>query len=260
MLDKKVVVITGASSGVGRETALLCAEKGAETVLIARNSEKLKNAERKIRERGDSAGSFTLDVRNCGQVEKVFGEIAGKYGRIDVLVNCAGIGQFAPLVSTDMEDVKKMFSVNVIGLMACTKAVLPLMIRQKSGQIVNVASIAGKLATPKSTVYAATKHAVLGFSNGLRMEVEDKGIRVTAVNPGPIRTAFFETADPAGTYAARVGPFMLDPKTVARRIVQAVEKKKREISLPWYMGLAAKIYQLFPVPVEKIGGRWFRMK
>lgn len=260
MRNNKVVVITGASSGVGLETALLCAGRGADTILLARNAEKLKIAERRISRLGFHANSFVLDVGDLDQVKKVFSEITSRYGHIDVLINCAGVGKFATLASTEMEDVEKMFSVNVIGLMACTKAVLPLMIRQKSGHIVNVASIAGKLATPKSTVYAATKHAVIGFSNGLRMEVEDRGIFVTVINPGPIRTAFFDTADPLGKYMAKVGRFMLDPKFVAYKIVRAIEKKKREINLPWYMGLGARIYQLFPGLVEKFGGHWLKMK
>lgn len=260
MLHDKVVVITGASSGVGLETALLCAGKGAETVLIGRDPEKLKSAERKINELGYSTGSFAVDIGDSDQVEKVFRKIASKYGRIDVLVNCAGTGKFAALDSTKMEDVKKMFSVNVIGLIACTRSVLPLMIGQGGGHIVNIASIAGKLATPKSTVYAATKHAVIGFSNGLRMEVEDRGIFVTVVNPGPIQTAFFQTADPSGHYADEVSRFMLSPQFVARKIVKGIEKRKREINLPWYMDLGTRIYQLCPELVESLGGRWLKMK
>ncbi|RYL94816.1 SDR family oxidoreductase [Sporolactobacillus sp. THM7-4] len=261
MLENKIIVITGASSGVGREIAIECAAKGAIVLLLARRLDKLVAVEKKIEQNGlGKSRSFAVDVSDMKQVERVFAEIVVQFHRIDVLINCAGFGKFEPLTEADLDEARKMFSVNVIGLMACTKSVLPVMFRQEAGQIVNIASIAGKIATPKSTVYSATKHAVLGFTNALRMEVEDRGITVTAVNPGPIQTAFFAKADPEGSYLSHVEKFMLQPGYVAQRTVQAIEKRKREVNLPWYMGLGAKLYQLSPSLFEKAGSHWLKMK
>lgn len=260
-LKSKIIVITGASSGIGREIALKFAEKGAVPLLIARSEDKLVSLKKAIYDRFQiTARSYVLDVSRTEDVKTVFEQIFIHCERIDVLVNCAGFGVFDYFSEAKIEDIKKMFAVNAVGLMACTKMVVPHMIRRRSGHIVNIASIAGKLSTPKSTVYAATKHAVLGFSNGLRMELADKGISVMAVNPGPIRTPFFATADPGGNYAKRAGRFMLDPSFVARKVIEAIEKNKREVNLPWYMGTGTKFYQIFPRLVERAAGPWFKLK
>lgn len=260
-LKGKIVVITGASSGVGREIALMFAEKEAVPLLIARSGDKLDSLKRTIFDRFRiAAQSYVLDVGRTEDVKKVFEQILIDFGRVDVLVNCAGFGVFDYFSEVKMEDIKEMFAVNAIGLLACTKMVVPQMIRRRSGHIVNIASIAGKMATPKSTVYSATKHAVLGFSDGLRTELADQGVSVTAVNPGPIRTPFFEIADPGGNYVKSVGRFMLEPSFVARKVVGAVEKNKREVNLPWYMGAGATFYRIFPRFVEWAAKPWLKLK
>lgn len=258
--DHQVVVITGASSGVGKETALLLAKHGATTILLARSQERLKVLSAKIGQQGGQSAVFTIDINDPEQVASVFGKIIARFGKIDVLINCAGFGAFKSVDEMDMETVRKMFGVNVIGLIACTKAVLPQMIRQHSGQIVNIASIAGKIATTNSAVYSATKHAVIGFSDGLRLDLKGKGVSVTVVNPGPVRTPFFKTADPDGHYASAVDRFMMNPSFVAAKIVRAVRIRKRELNLPWYMGFGGRLYQLFPRLVECLGERWMKLK
>ncbi len=115
-------------------------------------------------------------------------------------MNNAGYGIFAEAEKVEFVDVEGMFAVNVVGLIACTQEVIPFMCKRGSGHIINVASQAGKLATPKSSIYSSTKHAVLGYTNSLRMEMAQRGVFVTAVNPGPIRTEFFQIADPGGSY------------------------------------------------------------
>lgn len=260
MLENKIIVITGASSGVGKETAFRCAAGGAETVLLSRSEENLMSICKEIRLQKGRADYFILDVSDRHAVEATFKSILSKYGRIDILINCAGFGIFETLVSSKIEDAERMFAVNVTGLISCTKAVLPQMIERHEGHIVNIASIAGKLPTAKSSVYSATKHAIVGFSNALRLEIENKGVQVTVINPGPIRTPFFKKADPKGDYASKIDRFMLDAGYVADRIIRSVEEGKREIDLPWYMGLTAKLYQLFPRTTEKFGARWMKMK
>jgi uncharacterized protein len=153
-----------------------------------------------------------------------------------------------------------MFEVNVVGLIACTSMVLPTMRERRFGHIINIASQAGKIATPKSSIYSATKHAVLGYSNSLRMELADHQVFVTTVNPGPIATNFFNIADEKGTYVKNVQKFMLQPEFVAGKVVDAMLTKTREINLPRWMNLGSIVYTLFPRAFERIGRKAFNKK
>jgi hypothetical protein len=159
-----------------------------------------------------------------------------------------------------IEEVKGMFSVNVVGLIACTSMVLPLMKKQSSGHIINIASMAGKIATPKSSAYSATRHAVLGYSNSLRMELADDNVYVTTVNPGPIATNFFDIADEQGTYVKNVQRYMLQPDFVAQKITDAMFTKKREINLPRWMNAGSILFALFPNLFERAGKKAFNKK
>ena len=131
---------------------------------------------------------------------------------------------------------------------------MPSFLARGGGHIVNVASIAGKIGTPKSTGYTASKHAVLGLSNALRLELAGTGVAVTAINPGPIDTPFFALADPDGTYVNNVRWFMLKPEKVASRIVKAIESRKAEVDLPLAAAAGVKLYQLFPRLADKLVG------
>jgi short-subunit dehydrogenase len=257
----KVIVITGASSGIGAEMARETARKGWQPVLLSRTETKLKDLQGSIRQEiGVLPIIHTLDVRNRADVERVFEAILTEVPAIDVLINNAGFAIFDRFADAKLSDIEDMFQTNVIGLMACTQAVLPKMLTQKKGHIINIASQAGKIATPKSSGYSATKHAVLGFTNSLRLELEGTNIHVTAVNPGPIETNFFSIADESGKYVENVQKYMLNPKEVAQKIIGTVENPKREINLPGWMNAGSKLYQLMPQLVEKIGGKAFKQK
>ncbi|WP_338470177.1 SDR family oxidoreductase [Niallia sp. XMNu-256] len=253
-LQHKNIIITGASSGVGRSLAEKCAENGANLILLARRLDVLKEIQTDLQTRYSvSVRIFKLDVSDTDEVKNVFGQIIKEIGQIDVLVNNAGFGLFRTAHETSIEKIKDMFAVNVIGLIACTNMVLPVMLQQEEGHIINIASQAGKIATPKSSSYAATKHAVLGFTNSLRMEVSDMNIFVTAVNPGPIQTNFFSIADETGSYAKNVKRFMITPDFVASKIVNAVLTNKRELNLPRWMNAGSVLFALFPRLFEKAG-------
>ncbi|MFC0043325.1 SDR family NAD(P)-dependent oxidoreductase [Metabacillus iocasae] len=260
-LKNKNVVITGASGGLGEKIAYEVAKRGGNVVLIARTEEKLRVVAAKIqRQYKTSCYTYELDVSHIENVQRTFTQIKKKIGSIDVLVNNAGFGIFESVEDAKMEDIEAMFQVNVLGLIACTKMVLPDMVKRNKGQIINIASQAGKLATPKSSGYAATKHAVLGFTNSLRMELSKTNVYVTAVNPGPIQTDFFTIADTSGNYTKSVEKFMLNPDVVAKKVVDAMIKKKREINLPGWMGMGSTLYQLAPRLVEKLAGNAFHRK
>ncbi|MCM3002376.1 SDR family NAD(P)-dependent oxidoreductase [Priestia koreensis] len=260
-LKNKVVVITGASSGIGEKVALKAAELGAKPVLIARSVDKLVALSDQIKEKfGTTCTYYQLDVGDFVKVTETFQRIIQEEKTIDILINNAGFGVFDTFYEANFSDIEKMFEVNVLGLMACTKAVLPFMMDRNSGHIINIASQAGKLATPKSSGYSASKHAVLGFTNSLRLELGKTNIAVSAVNPGPIETNFFNIADKSGTYVKNVQQFMLKSDYVADRIIGLMQKPKRELNLPRWMNMGSVLYNLFPRVADKLTGNILNRK
>jgi uncharacterized protein len=257
MLNNKRVWITGAGSGIGAEVARQLAQRGAIPILTGRDEAKLQAAADSI---GGRPAIYRLDVTDNEQVRAVAGRIIEEHGGIDVLLNNAGFGMFERFEDAPLEHFEAMMDTNYMGIVRCTQAVLPQMRKQGSGQIVNVASIAGKLGTPKSTGYSASKHAVLGLTNALRMELKGTGIAVSAVNPGPIDTPFFEKADPEGNYVRNVRWFMMTPERVAREIVKVIDKRKAEVDLPFTAAFGVKLVQLFPTAANKLAGRLFDRK
>ncbi|WP_100406906.1 SDR family NAD(P)-dependent oxidoreductase [Bacillus solitudinis] len=259
MVAKKVW-ITGASSGIGRQMALDAAREGHIPILIARNEKRLRAIQIEIESLGGQAYIAKLDVSDFGKVDKVLNDLLLIVGGIDVLINNAGFAVFRYLKDAPIAEIKEMFDVNVVGLIYVTQRLLPEMMNQQSGHIINIASQAGKFPTPKASVYAATKHAVLGFTNSLRMELEDTNIRVSSVNPGPIRTAFFERADEEGSYVKNVDKWMLPPEYVSKKVIQLIKQPKRELNLPRWMNVGSTLYQLMPRVVERIAGKKLNKK
>lgn len=260
-LENKVIMITGASGGLGAHLAMDVAKRGAIPVLFARREDQLKIVQETIlKETGIQAPFYTLDVSKPESVESVMKQVLIDQKDIHILVNNAGYGVFEEFAEASWQNIEGMFSTNVLGLMACTRAVLPHMLQRGSGHIINIASQAGKISTPKSSVYAATKHAVLGFSNGLRLEVAHKGVHVTTVNPGPIATDFFTLADKSGNYVKNVQKLMLQPSHVSLKIVEAMQRPVRELNLPWWMNVGSTLYQVAPKLIETLGGKSFRQK
>nr|WP_238357752.1 SDR family oxidoreductase [Cohnella zeiphila] len=245
----RVVLITGASSGIGAETAALLAERGAVPVLAARSADKLRDAAARIR--GEHL-TVPMDVADDESVAEGVRRAEEKYGRIDVLVNNAGYGEFVPFERTTVSQFQGMMDVNLMGAVRCVKAVLPRMAAARSGHIVNVASIAGKIGTAKTTAYSASKHALLGFTSALRQECKGMGIVVSAINPGPIDTPFFDRADPDGTYVRNLGRFMLKPEQVARAIVGVIERPRPEKDLPFVASVGARLFQVFPAMADRL--------
>ncbi len=187
-LHGRIVVITGATSGLGALLGGKFADKGAVPVLTGRSSAKLLEAASRF---PGTLDTYVMDVTSSQDVERTVNEIMEKYGRIDVLVNNAGFGIFKSALEAPLSDFEEMMDVNYMGVVRCTKAVLPHMVQAGAGNIVNIASMAGKIGTAKSSGYTASKHAVLGFTNSLRQELIGSGVVLSAVNPGPIDTPFF---------------------------------------------------------------------
>lgn len=257
-LNGKVAVITGASSGIGAIMAQQLAAQGAIPVLMARSVEKLGAAAAALN--GREHAVYSLDVTSTAQVTAVMEQVLERFGRIDILINNAGYGVFETFLSASLDEIEQMMDVNYMGTVRCTKAVLPHMVKRGSGHIVNIASMAGKIGSAKSTGYSATKHAVLGFTNCLRQELNGTGVYVTAINPGPIDTPFFDKADPSGTYVKNIKWFMLKPERVAAKVLQAIEKRIPEVDMPFVAGFGVKLFQLFPRVFDKLASGMLNKK
>lgn len=248
-LRDKIVVITGASSGIGAITAQMLSKRGAIPILVARSEDKLQAIAAGIQ---GKFGMYTCDVRDSARVEEMFAEILHVYGRIDILLNNAGYGKFADFTEMPTEEFDDMMDVNYMGIVRCTKAVVPHMLERGSGQIVNLASMAGKIGTSKSVAYTASKHAVLGFTNALRQELRKSGVVISAINPGPIATDFFKTADPTGTYVKNVAKMMMTPEHVSAKLIKTMETGKEEVDLPGLAAFGIRLYGLFPRLADKL--------
>lgn len=237
--------------------AKMLAERGAIPVLTGRNISKLKEISAAIK---GKSSFYQMDVTDNEQVKRTVEAVIAEYGKIDVLLNNAGYGKFENFMSMNVESFEQMMDTNYLGIVRCTKAVVPHMVKQGSGHIVNIASLAGKIGTAKSTSYTATKHAVLGFTNALRMELREQGIQVSAVNPGPIDTPFFSLADPSGSYVKNVNWFMMKPEYVVKKIIRLIERRKAELDLPKTAAFGIKLYQLLPRTIDRLFGGMLNRK
>lgn len=257
MLHGKIVAITGASSGIGAVMARMLADKGAVPLLMARSLEKLTQIS------GTIAGNhriYKLDVTDANMVVTVMEQARAEFGRIDVLINNAGYAVFERFADAPLSHFQDMMDVNYMGMVRCTKAVLPHMTELGHGHIVNIASMAGKVGSPKSTAYSASKHAVLGFTNSLRQELRHTGIMVSAINPGPIDTPFFDRADPSGNYVNNIRWMLLQPEQVASKAVRLIERRKAELDLPFVAAAGTKLYQLFPRLFDAVASKLLNKK
>jgi NADP-dependent 3-hydroxy acid dehydrogenase YdfG len=187
-LSGKVVAITGASSGIGEATALACAGAGAAVALAARRTERIEALAERIAAEGGAALAITTDVADEEQASEFIARTETELGRLDVLVNNAGVMLLGPVQNAPTEEWRRMISANVFGVLYCTHAALPLMLEQGSGHIVTVSSVAGRVVRAGSAVYNLTKWGVGAFSEALRQEVAREGIRVTLVEPGAVAT------------------------------------------------------------------------
>ncbi|TSD90674.1 SDR family oxidoreductase [Mycobacterium sp. KBS0706] len=187
-IDGKVVVITGASSGLGEATARLLSEQGASVVLGARRADRLKALADELSWRGGKALAVVTDVADRAQVQALVDVAVQAHDRVDVMINNAGLMPQAPLERLTVDDWDRMIDVNLKGVLYGIAAALPQMQRQKAGHIINVSSVAGHRVGPGFAVYAATKHAVRALSEGLRQEVKPYNIRTTVISPGAVAT------------------------------------------------------------------------
>ncbi|RCW64844.1 SDR family NAD(P)-dependent oxidoreductase [Saliterribacillus persicus] len=260
LLNKRIL-ITGASSGIGESLAYSLAKAGSIVILVARSEQKLLKIKQEIEEESSaSVYTYAVDITDTYKWMECLQRIIDDIGTLDAIINNAGMGLFEELSNMDWNSAQKMIDLNLTALIKTTHFLIPHLDDKEPAHIVNISSQAGKIATPKSSVYSATKFAVIGFSNALRLELAAKNIYVTTVNIGPVRTNFFNVADPSGKYKASVDRFMLEPEEVSKKIQESLFTKKREINLPMWMNMASTVYQLFPKLVELLFKKQFNQK
>ena len=222
-LEDRVAVVTGGSTGIGRATARELAREGARVAICARTEPDLEEAAREIRSEGGEVVAVTADVSSREDVERLASRAREELGPVDVLVNNAGIGVFGSLEELRAEDFDRCFDVNVRGVFLCCRAFAPSMAERGDGVVVNVASLAGKNFFPGGSVYAGSKHAVMGLSKSLMVELRDRGVRVLTVCPGSVDTPFFDKADREQPDREKI----VAPEDVAELIVESVRLSDR---------------------------------
>ena len=224
-IENKVVIVTGASSGLGEATARRLAKNGAKLMLAARREERLKELVTEISQDGGTAKYQIVDVTDRSQVEALAQATKQAYDRIDVLVNNAGLMPLSPLAANKVDEWEQMVDVNIKGVLYGVSAVMPVMLEQGAGHIINLSSVAGHKVFAGGTVYCATKFAVKAISEGIRMESDGK-IRSTNISPGAVATELTNTISHEETaeMAEQLYDMAIDADAIARAITYAIEQ------------------------------------
>ena len=250
-LTGKVVVVTGASMGIGEAIAKVFAEQGAGVVLLSRDTARAEAARERI---GFPERTIALscDVRHSEEIDRVLGLTLHHFKRVDVWINNAGHGLMDSVAELDPPASHELFETNFYGALSGMQAVIPVMRQQGGGTIINISSVAGHIPLPFHGAYSATKFALNAIGNAARVELKKDAIHVLTVCPGYVRTAFAQNAirgnDPKTVRPAAIRG--ISAERVARATLRGYLKGKREVIVPWWMHVPVKLYQLFPAMVE----------
>ena len=253
----KVVLITGASSGIGKQTAIEFAKLGSNIILVARRKNKLEQVENELKQFNVNTLVCACDVSKKDQVEELSRIVLQKFDSIDILVNNAGFAIYGSVSDLSINEIESQMETNYFGMIYCVKNFLPLMLKKKSGHIVNVASVGASFSVPGVSSYCATKFAMLGFSEGLKHELYGTGVGLTVVSPIMVRTPLFE--HPSFTNFSKFSTGVsLSSETVAKTIIKASNSSRLEIVVPSVARAAIWFKQTFPFLINPIIGRIFR--
>lgn len=223
--DDQIALVTGATSGIGLELARLLAQRGARVVGTGRDQGRLMALAPQV----DLA--LTLDVQQDDSVQAAAAAVLDRYGRVDLLINNAGVGLFQAWQDTSLDDMQRIMDVNLFGAVRITRAFLPGMVERGRGVVVNIASVAGERGYAKHTAYCASKHAMIGWSRGLQKDLKGSGVDVVIVCPPAVDTPFFSNAGFLDYREKHPGLSMMGPRQVAEQTLSAVGARKRQVIL-----------------------------
>ncbi len=251
----KIVIITGASSGIGKESALEFAKLHASIVLVSRDKNKLEEVAKELLKYQTQILVCACDISQKDQVNEMSKQVLEKFGTVDVLVNNAGFGIYGNFNDLKVEEIESQMRTNYLGMVYCTKTFLPKMLEQKSGHIINVASVAASFGIPGMAGYCASKFAMLGCSESLYHELKGSGIGITVVSPIMVRTSFFnhDSFNKMPRYTTA-----LSANTVAKAVVRAASSPRLEIVVPQFVRIAIWFKHTFPYLINPIVGQIFR--
>ena len=249
-LQNKVVLVTGASSGIGMGFAIRAAKDGATVLLAARRKEKLEEVKKQVEELGGKAEVFPTDVADKSQVKQLFLD-ATKDGRlIDMVFNNAGIGFVGNIYDLPADEIEKVLDVNVKGMIMVAKYAAEVMVRQNFGHIIFCSSLAGLITLPQWSVYVASKWAITGFADSIRPELKKFNVKITTLHPGAVTTEFFEP-DKANIEISKMGK-ALTIDEVAEYVYNATFTDKKRIVIPGTSQMFSSVYRFFPGLAEKM--------
>ncbi|HDN04307.1 MAG TPA: SDR family NAD(P)-dependent oxidoreductase [Chloroflexi bacterium] len=257
--ENPVVIITGASSGIGEKAALTLAEKGYRVVIAARRKDRLDDIAEQIRKIGGEVLPLQLDLSQVGQIKDLVERTRNVFGRIDVLVNNAGSARHLWLDEQSLEEnIQTQLQVNLIGMIQLTRLVIPEMVASGSGQIIHISSIASWVGVPTYTIYNASKFGSRGFMSSLRRELRGTGVTISEIFPGAVDTEFGQDPD-VSWKTTTVTPklALLSPQSVADQILEMILRKKTRSVIPGFMWLAIWADAHFPGIVGWILSKYF---
>jgi len=236
----KVVFLTGASSGIGEALAMAMANRGAALGLLARREELLKELAGKCERNGGRARYFAVDVTDAQAVAKAAESLRNEFGKIDILIANAGIGgNNSETRNLNPEAVAQVININLLGAVNAVSAVLPAMLDNKSGQLVAVSSLAGFRGLPKSAAYSASKAGMTAFFESVRLDVQSKGVAVTIIQPGFIKT-------PLTSGRASKMPFLMELEDSIPLFLKAIERRVKFAAFPWQLASIVRLSRIFP--------------
>ena len=246
----QIVLITGASSGIGKQLAIDFAKRRAVVIGCGRSIERLKEVLKEVRQTSPTSLMMGCDVSDPDQVHGMIEKILGDYGRVDILINNAGVGMRKPFYETDLAMIEEIMRINYFGAVYCAHELLPSMIARHSGHIVNISSGAGKIGTLNMAAYCASKFAMNGWSESLYHELEPLGVKVSLVCPGPVHTGFsrdFSDSEPKSPPS-----MFVDSSDVSQAVMQTIERNRFERVMPrwlslmcWVKGLSPNLFRYF---------------
>jgi NAD(P)-dependent dehydrogenase (short-subunit alcohol dehydrogenase family) len=253
----RVVLLTGASGGIGRETVRVLAREGARLVLHGRREEALREAEGEARALGAEATSVTGDVRSAEDAARAVGTATQRFGALDALVNGAGVGVLRLLDEGGDAEFSELLEVNVLGSFRMARAALPAL-SARGGHVVNLASASGRIGAPRYSFYGASKFALVGMSECWRRELRSRGVHVTTLIPAAVSGSFLDRLGRRAALGAGPAGVVLSPREVAEAVARVLRRPRADLYLPWWNRWLSAFDVAFPGASDRILGRLYR--